>query len=75
MPVIIMVIFAIMSILVIMVMVVIRIFILVIFMIMIVITIKGALREKIVGENIVVECVKATCYICICKRQVSQYLY
>ena len=49
--------------------------ILVIFVIMIVITIKGALRKKIVDENIIVKCVKATCYICICKRQVSQYLY
>ena len=75
MPVIIMVIFAIMSILAIMVIFVIRIIILVIFVIMIVITVKGALRKKIVDENIIVKCVKATCYICICKRQVSQYLY
>ena len=64
-----------MSILVIMVNFVIRIIILVIFFIMIVITIKGALRKKIVDENIVVNCVKVTCYICNCKRQVSQYLY
>ena len=65
-----------MSILVIMVNFVIRIIILVIFFIMTVITIKGALRKKIVeNENIVVKCVKATSYICICKRQVSQYLY
>ena len=64
-----------MSILVIMVIFVIRIIILVIFVIMIVITVKGALRKKIVDENIVVNCVKVTCYICISKRQVSQYVY